>query len=153
MKLVKQERGLQFRTSPGVSYFGNSIKTHWEIATGWMSKDGIGINVGLEGIFDSQSFDRNLSSYNQQSAFINLEFIFTDIWNNDATRSALSFGWLIKDDANIFHRGGNVDCFRVMTGTTLAKHIYVYGAFYFDKDGNTGTRHDLPAVGIRMSWD
>ena len=149
---LKKEKGFQLRMSPGISYFGNSIKTHWDISCGFISKKGNGISLGLEGVFDSQSLDKNTSTYDQQSAFINLEFLTSEIWNNDATKHALSFGWLIKDDANIFHKGGNVDCFRIMFGTTLAKQLFFYGAIYFDKDDSTGERHDLPAIGFRYGW-
>ena len=100
----------------------------------------------------AKSLDQNISSYDQQSTFVNLEFVFSEIWNNDATKHGLSFGWLINDDANIFHKGGNVDCFRVMFGTTMAKELFFYGAVYFDKDESTGNRHDLPAIGFRYGW-
>ena len=149
---LKKDKGFHLRMSPSISYFGNSIKTHWDISCGLLSKKGNGINIGIEGVFDSKSLDQNISSYDQQSTFVNLEFVFSEIWNNDATKHGLSFGWLINDDANIFHKGGNVDCFRVMFGTTMAKELFFYGAVYFDKDESTGNRHDLPAIGFRYGW-
>ena len=147
-KIIKQEKGFSFTVTPSVSYFGNSVKTHWEIEAGWLSKSGNGVTVGLEGMLDSKTFNHSISSYNQQTAFLNLEFIFTEIWNNDAEKYGISFGWLVKDDANVFHRGGNVDCFRVKFTTSFNNGIGLFGAFYFDKDDNTGKRHDLPSVGV-----
>ena len=29
-KIIKKEKGLAFNITPAVSYFGNSIKTHWD---------------------------------------------------------------------------------------------------------------------------
>jgi len=151
-KIIKKDKGFAFNITPAVSYFGNSVKTHWEIEAGWLSKSGNGLTIGLEGMFDSKTFNHSVSSYNQQSAFINLEFIFTEIWNNDAKKHGMSFGWLIKDDANIFHKGGNVDCFRIKFTTSFNNDICVFGAYYFDKDDETDTRHDLPSIGISYGF-
>ena len=71
---------------------------------------------------------------------------------NDAEKYGISFGWLIKDDANIFHKGGNVDCFRLKYTTSFSNNICVFGAYYFDKDDQTGERHDLPSVGISYGF-
>ena len=151
-KIIKKEKGFKFQITPAVSYFGNSVKTHWEMEAGWLSKKGNGLTIGLEGMIDSRTFNHSISSYNQQTAFINLEFIFTEIWNNDAEKYGISFGWLVKDDANIFHKGGNVDCFRLKYTTSFSNNICVFGAYYFDKDDQTGERHDLPSVGISYGF-
>ena len=147
-KILKNNKGFLININPAVSYFGNSVKTHWEIEAGWLSEAGNGVTVGLEGIFDSKTFDNSISSYRQQSAFLNLEFLSTEIWNNNANKSGISFGWLIKDDANIFHKGGNVDCFRVKISTSLGSDVCIFGAYYFDKDDGTGQRHDVPSIGL-----
>lgn len=135
----------------GLSYFGNSVKTHWDIEAGWMfsGEETFGIAVGLEGMFDSNTYDSSVSSYNQQSAFINLKFLFTE---NSNLLNSLSFGWLVKDDANIFHKGGNVDCFRVKISSQLNDYFSLFGAYYFDKDGSTKKRHDLPSIGISLGF-
>ena len=133
--------GFQINLNPAVSYFGNSVKTHWEIEAGWISpKSGNGVTIGLEGMFDSKTFDTSVSSYDQQSAFINLVF------HNKL--GVLSYGWLVKDDADIFHESGNVDCFRVKISSYLSTRMCVFGAYYFDKDDGTGERHDLPSIGF-----
>jgi len=136
----------------GLSYFGNSVKTHWDIDAGWMFSDdegSFGVAVGLEGIFDSNTYDSSVSSHNQQSAFINLTFLFSE---NSSLLNGLSFGWLVKDDANIFHKGGNVDCFRIKISSQLNKYFSLFGAYYFDKDGSTKKRHDLPSIGISLGF-
>ena len=135
----------------GLSYFGSSVKTHWDIEFGWMfaGEDNFGIAVGLEGIFDSQTYDASVSSYNQQSAFINLKFLS---YETTSFLSSISFGWLVKDDANIFHKGGNIDCFRIKISSQLNDNFSLFGAYYFDKDGSTKKRHDLPSIGISLGF-
>ena len=135
-----------------LSYFGNSVKTHWDIEVGWLFQDddgSFGLAVSLEGLFDSKTYDASISTYNQQSAFVNLKFLFAE---NLALFNSLSFGWLVKDDANIFHKGGNVDCFRIMYSCQVNSYFSLFGAYYFDKDDETEKRHDLPSIGISLGF-
>ena len=149
----KRKLELNSTINTGLSYFGNSPKTNMDFGIKIMFTDDddimedvnkIGIGFVSSFIFDSQS-------QNQFRAHGDVNFLdFILYFEDNNTESSITFGFLNRDDNNIFYD----KAFRLIFTQQLFESLNVHGGFYLDRDKkpDKNTRHDLPIFGFSFQF-
>ncbi len=147
----KKDKQLEitFPFSTGVSFFGNSTKTHMDFGIrcvfssdttliDGIKRSGIGFSGSL--IFDSNS-TQEFRAYGDIS-FWNIELFF----ESEESVTLLNFGFLLHDDNNLFYD----KAFRILVSQQVTNGLFASGGWYLDRDikPHKNTRHDLPIFGL-----
>ena len=149
----KRKLELNSTINTGLSYFGNSPKTNMDFGIKIMYSDNdniiedidkIGVGFVSSFIFDSQS-------QNQFRAHGDISFLdFILYFEDDNIASSITFGFLNRDDNNIFYD----NAFRLIFTQQIFESLNVHGGFYLDRDkkSDKNTRHDLPIFGLSFQF-